>query len=106
QRDNRCPARWTHRAARRLFEKTVAGGAGGGPNDGENRVNGTADCRLQIADVVEHSRITNKSAIAQSSICIDVDAVRVAPQPLEAVEEPRFRREDVHDEIEVVEQNP
>ena len=36
----------------------------------------------------------------------DLDPLRVAPQPLEAVEQPRLGREDVHDEVEVVEQDP
>ena len=41
-----------------------------------------------------------------SSVRGDLDAVRVAPQPLEAVEDARLGREHVDDEIEVVEQNP
>ena len=36
----------------------------------------------------------------------DVDALGVAPQPLEAVEQTRLAREDVHDEIEVVDEYP
>src|SRR3989442_7335395 len=37
---------------------------------------------------------------------VNVDALGIAPQPLEVVEQTRVGRKDVHDEIEVVEQNP
>src|SRR4051812_42431391 len=36
----------------------------------------------------------------------DLDPLGVAPQPFEAVEHPRLRTEDVHDEVEVVEEDP
>ena len=35
-----------------------------------------------------------------------IDALGAAPEPLEAIEQPRLGRENVHDEVEVVEQNP
>jgi hypothetical protein len=36
----------------------------------------------------------------------DDHALRAAPEPLEVVEEPRVAREDVHDEVEVVDEDP
>src|SRR6185503_596185 len=40
------------------------------------------------------------------SVSIELDPLGVAPEPLEAVEAARVRREDVDDEVEVVEENP
>src|SRR5437899_2686429 len=35
-----------------------------------------------------------------------LDALGIAPEALEAVEQARLRREDVHDEVEVIEKHP
>ena len=58
QRQNRRPARRAHRTARRLFEQTVAGGAGWRQDDGENGI----ECRARCAgDWVNRSHRSQSS---------------------------------------------
>ena len=76
-----------------MVEQTLAGGARGRQEDGKRGVSRRAS---DLCDRMS-SRVR---------LIVDLDALRVAPQPFERVELARLGREDVNDEVEIVEQHP
>ena len=57
-------------------------------------------------DMVPVERVAESRNVRARDLCRNFDALGVAPEPLEAVELARRRREDVEDEVEVVDQDP
>ena len=52
------------------------------------------------------SAASRRSPVVRTPMFLEIDALGVAPQSLETVVQARLGREDVHDEVEVIEQDP
>lgn len=95
QRLNRAPAADTDGSTRWSGERRAAGDARRRVDDGEQRV-----------ERCPHASGRSGSAVCRCENRSGIHVLGVAPQALETVERARFGREDVDDEIEVIEQNP